>query len=201
MAQFGFEMTRQLNGTSGFQFCWFRATFDVPKILQSPKTMYWNSATSNGQKYSKFMVGVDLFDMLKGLYTIDRRGYQFYYRLCHYFYSVCSINAWLLSPWTLQLLNPRSNKDELPNSHNLTFALTVFVIPWRRKSLTSNILNLRRRRRAQNPRPHRGSLPNENECQINKAKTQDSGSAQKHRQHRNDAIPTSRNLPAAPLWN
>lgn len=48
------------------------------------------------KEYSKFMGGVDLFDMLKGLYTIDRRGYKFYYRFCHYLYGVCSINAWLL---------------------------------------------------------------------------------------------------------
>ena len=48
------------------------------------------------REYSKFMGGVDLFDMLKGLYTIDRRGYKFYYRLCHYLYGVSCINAWLL---------------------------------------------------------------------------------------------------------
>lgn len=48
------------------------------------------------QEYSRHMGGVDLFDMLKGLYSIDRRGNKFYFRLCHYLYSVCCVNAWLL---------------------------------------------------------------------------------------------------------
>lgn len=47
-------------------------------------------------EYNKHMGGVDLFDMLKGLYDIDRRGRKYYIRLCHYLYGVCAINAWLL---------------------------------------------------------------------------------------------------------
>ena len=48
------------------------------------------------KEYSRHMGGVDLFDMLKGLYTIDRRGAKFYFRIVHYLLSICCINGWLL---------------------------------------------------------------------------------------------------------
>ena len=47
-------------------------------------------------EYSRYMGGVDLHDMLNGLYSIDRRGNKFYFRLCHYLFGVCCVNGWLL---------------------------------------------------------------------------------------------------------
>ena len=48
------------------------------------------------KEYSAHMGGVDLFDMLKGLYNIDRRGYKNYTRICHYLFGVCVINGWII---------------------------------------------------------------------------------------------------------
>jgi hypothetical protein len=47
-------------------------------------------------EYNKSMGGVDLFDQLKGFYSIDKRSRRFYMRLVHYLLSVCVINGWLL---------------------------------------------------------------------------------------------------------
>ena len=58
-----------------------RKTFPCPNIVK---------------QYNRHMGGVDLHDMLKSLYSVDRKGKKFYLRLCNYLFGLCVINGWLL---------------------------------------------------------------------------------------------------------
>ena len=48
------------------------------------------------KEYNRHMGGVDLHDMLKSLYSVDRKGKFFYMRLCNYLFGLCVINGWIL---------------------------------------------------------------------------------------------------------
>ena len=79
-----------------------RKTFPCPNIVK---------------QYNRHMGGVDLHDMLKSLYSVDRKGKKFYLRLCNYLFGLCVINGCMVT--VPKKLPRRSAWDDSSAIHSL----------------------------------------------------------------------------------
>lgn len=77
-------------------FCVINPISDVQRWSETSKTKINVLRPNSIGLYNKGMGGVDLIDMLVGLYRVDIRGKQYYLRIIFQLSDVCIVNAWIL---------------------------------------------------------------------------------------------------------